>query len=97
MANKEKNFMSAVIYVHNDETVIDGFLQAVIGVLEDNFEHSEIICVNDFSQDDSAQVVRQTGRQAHSGYCPEHELFPRSGDRHECRRGLGDRGFCAGI
>ncbi len=66
MANKEKNFMSAVIYVHNDETVIDGFLQAVIGVLEDNFEHSEIICVNDFSQDDSAQVVRQTGRQAHS-------------------------------
>ncbi len=57
--------MSAVIYVHNDETVIDGFLQAVIGVLEDNFEHSEIICVNDFSQDDSAQVVRKTGRQAH--------------------------------
>lgn len=65
MANKEKNFMSAVIYVHNDEMVIDGFLQAVIGVLEDNFEHSEIICVNDFSQDDSAQVVRKTGRQAH--------------------------------
>lgn len=56
--------MSAVIYVHNDETVIGGFLQTVIGVLEDNFEHSEIICVNDFSQDDSVQVVRQTGGQA---------------------------------
>lgn len=65
MANKEKNFMSAVIYVHNDEAVIGGFLQTVIRVLEDNFEHSEIICVNDFSVDDSVQVVRRTGSQAH--------------------------------
>lgn len=91
--------MSAVIYVHNDEAVIDGFLQAVIGVLEDNFEHSEIICVNDFSQDDSAQVVRQTGRQAHSTTVTVLNMsyFHGSGDRHECRRGLGDRGFCAGI
>ncbi|MDE7324503.1 MAG: glycosyltransferase [Lachnospiraceae bacterium] len=64
MANKEKNFMSAVIYVHNDEAVIDGFLRTVINVLEDNFEHSEIICVNDFSQDNSVQVVRRTGSQA---------------------------------
>ena len=65
MANKEKNFISAVIYVHNDEAVIGGFLQTVIRVLEDNFEHSEIICVNDFSGDDSVQAVRRTGSQAH--------------------------------
>lgn len=64
MANKEKNFISAVIYVHNDESVIGVFLQTVIRVLEDNFEHSEIICVNDFSSDGSVQAVRRTGSQA---------------------------------
>lgn len=64
MANKEKNFISAVIYVHNDESVIGVFLQTVIRVLEDNFEHSEIICVNDFSSDCSVQAVRRTGSQA---------------------------------
>ena len=64
MANKEKNFLSAVIYVHNDESVIGVFLQTVIRVLEDNFEHSEIICVNDFSSDGSVQAVRRTGSQA---------------------------------
>lgn len=64
MANKEKIFISAVIYVHNDESVIGVFLQTVIRVLEDNFEHSEIICVNDFSSDGSVQAVRRTGSQA---------------------------------
>ena len=45
MMNKEKNFASAVIYVHNAETRINEFLTAIIKVMEDNFEHSEIICV----------------------------------------------------
>ncbi len=43
MTNKEKNFMSAVLYVHNDEAVVAGFLRMVMGVLEAHFEHSEII------------------------------------------------------
>lgn len=61
---KEKNFMSAVLYVHNDEAWIPDFLQMVIRVLEDNFEHSEIICVNDFSQDNSVEIVRRIGKEA---------------------------------
>ena len=44
MSNKEKNFMSAVLYVHNDEAGIGDFLQTVANVLEAHFEHSEIIC-----------------------------------------------------
>lgn len=64
MANKEKNFASAVIYVHNAEKRIDGFLNAVIGTMEDNFEHSEIICVNDSSDDDSLNVIRETSKKA---------------------------------
>lgn len=30
--------------------------------MEENFEHSEIICVNDFSSDDSLEVIRKTSR-----------------------------------
>ena len=58
--------MSAVLYVHNDEAVLADFLRTVMGVLEDNFEHSEIICVNDHSQDDSAGVVREISKGAES-------------------------------
>ncbi len=62
MSNKEKNFMSAVLYVHNDEAGIGDFLQTVANVLEAHFEHSEIICVNDCSQDGSVDVVRKVSR-----------------------------------
>lgn len=48
---KEKSFVSAVIYVHNAEARIEPFLNAVLPVLETNFEHFEIICVNDCSED----------------------------------------------
>lgn len=58
MANKEKNFASAVIYVHNAENRIAKFLKAIIDVMEDNFEHSEIICVNDSSEDDSLKIIK---------------------------------------
>ena len=34
MENKEKNFMSAVIYVHNAEDRIEGFLEMVVRTLE---------------------------------------------------------------
>lgn len=62
--NKEKNFMSAVIYVHNAEERIETFLRAVMKIMEDNFEHSEIICVNDDSTDDSAAVIKKISREA---------------------------------
>ncbi len=63
-ANKEKNFISAVVYVHNDSKYIGGFLQKLIDTLEDNFEHSEIICVDDNSSDDSVDVIRQNSLNA---------------------------------
>ncbi len=62
MGNKEKNFVSAVIYVRNAEKRIENFLKMVVGVLEDNFEHSEIICVNDSSTDDSLNIMKATGQ-----------------------------------
>ncbi|MDE7416329.1 MAG: glycosyltransferase [Lachnospiraceae bacterium] len=54
--------MSAVLYIHNDEAQIGDFLQMLANVLEDHFEHSEIICVNDCSQDNSVEIVRKISR-----------------------------------
>ncbi|MBR3247813.1 MAG: glycosyltransferase [Clostridiales bacterium] len=64
MINKEKSFASAVIYVHNAENRIEGFLKTIINVMEENFENSEIICVNDSSTDDSLKKIKQTGSLA---------------------------------
>lgn len=64
MDNKEKNFMSAVIYVHNAEKRIAGFLKTIIDVLEENFEKSEIICVNDFSEDNSVDAIKNVSKSA---------------------------------
>ena len=64
MANKEKNFASAVIYVHNAENRITRFLSTIIEIMENNFEHSEIICVNDSSDDSSLQKIKETSEKA---------------------------------
>lgn len=64
MTSREKNFVSAVIYVHNAETRLKNFLEAIVAVLEDNFEHSEIICVNDASEDNSLEVIKNSARAA---------------------------------
>lgn len=61
---KEKNFISAVVYVHNAEEHIREFLRNIIGLLRDNFEHSEIICVNDFSTDDSVKKIKEIANEA---------------------------------
>lgn len=64
MENKEKNFISAVLYVHNDENRVGGFLAAVIRMLESSFEHSEIICVNDSSDDESLAEIKKISESA---------------------------------
>ncbi len=66
--NKEKNFVSAVVYVHNAGSRIGEFLGELIGTLEGNFEHSEVICVNDCSDDGSVEEIREASRSAvHTG------------------------------
>ena len=62
--NKEKNFMSAVIYVHNAEKRVEMFLRTVMKVMEEHFEHSEIICVNDDSSDNSVEVIKRVSKEA---------------------------------
>lgn len=59
MTYKEKNFLSAVVYVNNDEKGIMPFLIQLLKTLDANFEKYEIICVNDASKDKSASIVRE--------------------------------------
>lgn len=55
---KEKNFISAVLYVHNYEALILDFLKSLNKLLSENFEKYEIICVNDASTDESIDLIR---------------------------------------
>ncbi len=55
--NKEKNFVSAVVYLYNNEKEVAGFLNAVNTLLKDNFDKYEIVCVNDCSTDGTVKAV----------------------------------------
>lgn len=59
MENKEKNFVSAVVYIHNDEDRIEKFHRLLSSVLKNNFENSEIIYVNDDSMDESVKNIKK--------------------------------------
>lgn len=60
--SKEKNFISAVIYIHNAEKEgLKEFLVELSEFLRVHFEHFEIICVNDFSVDHSVEIIHQAG------------------------------------
>lgn len=59
LLNKEKNFISAVVYVYNQETQIYRFLELVNETLYNSFEKYEIICVNDASTDKSIDEIKR--------------------------------------
>lgn len=54
---KEKNFISAVVYIHNDASFIKGFHTFLYSQLDAKFENSEIIYVNDASTDNSIKII----------------------------------------
>lgn len=53
----EKKFVSAVIYVHNDEERITGFLKRIVDVLKGSFEQYEVVLVDDACEDDTLLMV----------------------------------------
>ena len=66
MDNKEKIFISAVVYVHNYEQEIGSFLAKLITELESRFQNAEIILVDDASSDQSAEKIREVSRSSSS-------------------------------
>lgn len=51
--NKEKNFVSCVVYLHNEGKGVKTFLEIICNVMQENFEKYEIVCVNDCCTDDT--------------------------------------------
>ena len=56
---KEKNFVSAVVYVRNNEDSIQGFLYEINNYFKDNFLSYEIVVVNDDSKDKSVEKIKE--------------------------------------
>ncbi len=63
MKNKEKNFISSVVYVRNDEDQIKSFLERLNDLLKNNFEKYEIILVNDGSTDQSVREIKEFSKK----------------------------------
>jgi len=59
MIIKQKKFVSAVVYTYSAEETIESFLRMLYGVMDNNFEKFEIICVNDASPDKSKNVINK--------------------------------------
>lgn len=59
MAAKEKNYISAVIYLGNEKGHAKPFLQELTSRLSSRFEYYELVFVNDASMDGTEQEVRE--------------------------------------
>lgn len=55
--SKEKNFVSCVVYLHNEGSTVKGFLEEICRVMQENFEKYEIVCVNDGCVDDTLEQI----------------------------------------
>ena len=63
MNTKEKNFISAVIYLHNDGERAVTFCKAVTAELDAHFAQYELIAVDDACTDDTVKALRAWGRE----------------------------------
>lgn len=58
ITEKQKQFISVVLYIRDNEEKIKSFLPVICGIMENNFECFEIICVDDDSVDKSVESIR---------------------------------------
>ena len=60
--NKEKNFISAVVYLHNDGVRVVKFFKMLTEQLDAHFEQYELIAVDDACTDDTVSLLRDWAR-----------------------------------
>ena len=65
--NKESNFISVVIYLYNNAQGLEVFLKRLYEQIDTYFSKYEIICVNDDSSDNSAQIVKDFAKNIKHG------------------------------
>lgn len=63
MNTKEKNFVSAVVYLHNDGARAAEFCAAVAARLAEHFAQYELVAVDDACTDDTVEALRAWGRE----------------------------------
>ena len=63
MNTKEKNFVSAVVYLHNDGARAVEFCRAAAAELEAHFAQYELVVVDDACTDDTVARLREWGRE----------------------------------
>ena len=63
MNTKEKNFVSAVVYLHNDGDRAVAFCRAVASELDAHFAQYELVVVDDACTDDTVARLREWGRE----------------------------------
>lgn len=66
---KEKNFVSCVVYLHNDGVKVKAFMETVCNVMQANFEKFEVVCVNDGCTDNTVEELHaflESGQYARS-------------------------------
>jgi len=54
----ENKFVSVVLYLHDHETYVEDFLDNSLKTIKDNFDHCELICVDDCCQDNTISVIK---------------------------------------
>lgn len=62
--NREKNFVSCVVYLHNESNAVKDFLEKICQVMQENFEKYEVVCVNDGCVDDTLEKVTAFSAQS---------------------------------
>ena len=58
-SNKEKKFISLVVYLHNVEKYVSYFLKTIIPVCENHFEQFEMVFVNDGCSDGTVEELKR--------------------------------------
>ncbi len=61
--NREENFVSAIVYLHNDEKFVKEFVVSAASLLRSHFLNYELICVDDGSDDDTLAALRKVARE----------------------------------
>ncbi len=61
--NLEKNFLSAVVYLHNEQEKVVPFFEALHNTLENRFEQYEIIAVDDRCTDSTIEQLRNWAKK----------------------------------
>ena len=88
MIEKAQCFISAVVYVRNNEKTIYDFLDTITAFASSRFSHVEIICVDDASDDNSTSEIKRFASTqeelslnvVHMGFFHGREIAMRAGD-----------------